>query len=177
MQEARPGGGPAAAVAAAFAAYRSRLAPIVAIVAGDLPLLSPEAVRALLVAAAADGVDGAAYVGEDDRPQWLCGAWRTAAIAIRLDELASALALRARSDRDAADVVALAGVALREVFGPLSLSRLSAASRTDSAEAGVDDPAETEGAIGAVAGAGALPPWFDCDTEEDIRHVEEWLDR
>src|SRR5262245_18986969 len=66
IQEVPPGGGPAAAVAAAFAASPDRLAPSVAIVAGDLPLLSAEAVRALLDTARADGVDGAVYVDMDE---------------------------------------------------------------------------------------------------------------
>jgi molybdopterin-guanine dinucleotide biosynthesis protein A len=32
-------------------------------------------------------------------------------------------------------------------------------------------------AVAEVAHGDGPPPWFDCDTEDDIRHAEEWLTR
>jgi molybdopterin-guanine dinucleotide biosynthesis protein A len=32
-------------------------------------------------------------------------------------------------------------------------------------------------AVAEVAHGDGAPPWFDCDTEDDIRHAEEWLTR
>ena len=46
-----------------------------------------------------------------------------------------------------------AGTSLRDLFGPLNFVRLPAPD------------------------AGTLPPWFDCDTEDDLRRAEEWLTR
>ncbi len=103
--------------------------------AGDLPLLTTAAIEALTDAAADH--DGAIYVDEDDRAQWLCGVWRAASIAGRLDEM---LAERGSLD----------GGSLRALFGPLRVNRI-----------------RHEGT--------SPPPYLDCDTEGDIRQVEEWL--
>jgi molybdopterin-guanine dinucleotide biosynthesis protein A len=87
-REQPAGGGPAAAIAAALPAVT---ADIVVVVAGDQPLLSADAVAQLVAAAGAE-VDGAVGVDADGRPQWLCGAWRVA--ALREVGLASGASLR-----------------------------------------------------------------------------------
>ncbi|MEU3456633.1 molybdenum cofactor guanylyltransferase [Micromonospora sp. NPDC006766] len=153
-REAPPGGGPVAATAAGLA----RLAPgttVVALLAGDLPLLSPAAVADLRRALQGPGggpgsgphrpVDGAApfaadvacYVDGDGRRQQLCAVWRVAALRAAVDRLA----VERGGTVDGAPVRGLlAGADVREVtwsgFGP--------------------------------------PPWFDCDTDEDVRRAEEW---
>jgi molybdopterin-guanine dinucleotide biosynthesis protein A len=139
VQESPPGGGPVAAVGAAFDALDGELADVVAIVAADLPLLTADAIRQLVETVEHGRVDGATYIDGDGHRQWLCGAWRTAAVAERLAVIGE---LRGGD---------LAGAALRDLFGPL--------------------------AVAEVRHDGDPPPWFDCDTDDDIRRVEEWLTR
>jgi molybdopterin-guanine dinucleotide biosynthesis protein A len=75
VREEPPGGGPAAAVAAGL---REVHAPSVAVLAADLPLLTPAVVAALR--RAADPADGALLVDADGRDQVLTGVWSTAAL-------------------------------------------------------------------------------------------------
>ncbi len=72
VREDPPGGGPVPALGAGLPHVR---APWVALLAADLPHLGPEHVRAL--AAAAHGSDGAVFVDDTGREQWLTGVWRT----------------------------------------------------------------------------------------------------
>jgi molybdopterin-guanine dinucleotide biosynthesis protein A len=139
VQESPPGGGPVAAVGAAFDALRGELADVVAIVAADLPLLTADAIRQLVETVEHGRVDGATYIDAEGHRQWLCGAWRTAVVAERLAVIGE---LRGGD---------LAGAALRDLFGPL--------------------------AVAEVGNDGEPPPWFDCDTDDDIRRAEEWLTR
>ena len=90
-RERPPGGGPVPAVAAGLA----ELPPwveCVALLAADLPLLTPAAVARLRTAAAAPGTDGAVFVDHSGRPQWLCGAWRIGPLRDRLAGLGPGLA-------------------------------------------------------------------------------------
>jgi molybdopterin-guanine dinucleotide biosynthesis protein A len=73
-REAVPGSGPVAAVAAGLALVT---APLVVLLAGDLPFLSAGAVERLLEEVVEDG---AVLVDETGREQWLCSAWRTSAL-------------------------------------------------------------------------------------------------
>lgn len=150
-RERPPGGGPVAAVAAAF-----QVIPVtgqVAVLGGDLPLLTRDAIAKLRTALSAHSeADGAVYVDGDGRRQWLCGVWRTRALHDRLVELAAATAPAATATIASAGYDSLlAGASLRQLFGTLRI-----------AEVAVRDE---------------MPPWFDCDTEEDIRRVEDWLSR
>jgi molybdenum cofactor guanylyltransferase len=128
VREQPPGGGPVAALAAALDAveWPSRLT----LLGGDLPLLGPAAIEELRHAIGDH--EGAVFVDADAREQWLCGFWRTEALAARVDALPET-----------------ANYALRRLLGDLDLARV----RSD------QDP----------------PPWFDCDTEDDLRRAEEWL--
>lgn len=72
-REFPPGGGPAAALAAGLALVR---APAVAVLAADLPFLSPAVLADLRQAAV--GADGALLVDDAGRDQPLCGVWSTA---------------------------------------------------------------------------------------------------
>jgi molybdopterin-guanine dinucleotide biosynthesis protein A len=108
VREEPPGGGPVAALAAGLLPVPPDMARLV-VLAADLPLLSPGAVRGLVDAVGAG--DGAVYVDGSGRRQWLCGAWRPEAVRGRLAELASAGPLAGRS--------------LRELFGPLSVVEVS----------------------------------------------------
>lgn len=97
VREDPPGAGPVPALRVALAEVR---APYVLVLAADLPLLRPADVNRLLDAlppsASAgggrsvnampmDGVPGAVLVDDDGRPQWLVGAWRTAALREALE--------------------------------------------------------------------------------------------
>jgi molybdopterin-guanine dinucleotide biosynthesis protein A len=80
--EQPPGGGPVAALRAGLTEVRN---DVVLLLAADLPLLDAAAVD-VLVAAAADGGDGAVYVDDRGREQWLCSAWHSAALRRRLGD-------------------------------------------------------------------------------------------
>jgi molybdopterin-guanine dinucleotide biosynthesis protein A len=109
LQEEPPGGGPVAALAAGLLPVTG--AGAVAVLAADLPLLTPAAV-AHLEAALESGVDGAVYVDEAGRRQWLCGVWRLPVLRGRLVDLATAGPLAGRS--------------LRELLGPLRVAEVAA---------------------------------------------------
>jgi molybdenum cofactor guanylyltransferase len=81
VREEPPGGGPVAALAAAFSLAPPQVG-LTAILAGDLPLLTSEAIGRLRGAAA--GYDGAVFADDEDREQWLCGVWHTTTIAAAL---------------------------------------------------------------------------------------------
>ncbi|MFI2648878.1 molybdenum cofactor guanylyltransferase [Micromonospora fulviviridis] len=135
-REEPPGGGPVAATAAGLA----RLDPgtaTVALLAADLPLLTPAAVAELRGALDGSTAGVACYVDGDGRRQQLCAVWRVSALRSALDRLAA----ERGGTVDGAPVRGLlAGTTVREV---------------------------------SWSGSGP-PPWFDCDTDEDVRRVEEW---
>jgi molybdopterin-guanine dinucleotide biosynthesis protein A len=116
----------------------TRRAPVdcVAVLAGDLPLLTAAAVHGLRAALDRSTADGAVYVDDAGHPQWLCGVWRPAALRRALDRLA------ARHG-------GLTGTSVRALMAELTVAEVS------------------------WLGLGP-PPWFDCDTDEDLRRAEEW---
>jgi len=82
-REQPPYTGPLAAVAAGLRAVPPD-ATVAAVLAADLPNLRAGTVERLRAALEATGADGAVLVDEQDRPQWLCGVWRTARLATAL---------------------------------------------------------------------------------------------
>ena len=135
-REDPPGGGPVAATAAGLALLDPGTTTV-ALLAGDLPLLTAEAVADLLGQLSGSPADGVCYLDDEGRRQQLCGVWRVAALRGALDRLAG----ERGGTLDGASMRALlAGLTVREV---------------------------------AWAGTGP-PPWFDCDTDEDVRRAEEW---
>ncbi|MFE0592110.1 molybdenum cofactor guanylyltransferase [Micromonospora echinospora] len=135
-REEPAGGGPVAAVAAGLALLPPGTTTV-ALLAGDLPLLTATAVGELRRALAADpGADGVCHVDPDGRRQSLCGLWRLAP-------------LRAAVDRLTADRGGLTGVSVRALLAGLTVAELR------------------------WSGEGP-PPWFDCDTDDDVRRAEEW---
>jgi molybdopterin-guanine dinucleotide biosynthesis protein A len=134
-REEPPGGGPVAAVAAGLTAV-GPAASRVLVVAGDLPLLTADAVTVL--ADALSTADGALFVDRDGRRQLLCGMWRAEALRQRLGDMA---------DQPGGGV---RGASMRALVEPLRVVEVSWAG---------DGP----------------PPWYDCDTDEDLRKVREWL--
>jgi len=149
VREEPPGAGPVAATAAGLAALAEaagRTGPaafaepagLVALLAGDLPLLTADAVDLLTRTVRAGGVDGALYVDATGRRQLLCGVWRTE----RLRAAVGRLAARRGGG--------LVGASMRALFGGLSVADVT------------------------WSGAGP-PPWFDCDTDQDVRQAREWV--
>ena len=117
--EEPPGSGPVAATAAGLALVGPD--PMVALLAADLPLLTPLAIRRLRTAAGRAGVDGALFVDESGHAQWLCGVWRTgalrAALAHLVDSSGSAARRTVRRSGAAAARVTCARCASRDESG------------------------------------------------------------
>ncbi|MET7966072.1 NTP transferase domain-containing protein [Micromonospora sp. NPDC005305] len=135
-REEPPGGGPVAGTAAGLALLDAGTTTV-ALLAADLPLLTPAAVAALRGALDGSAAGMACYVDGAGRRQHLCAVWRVGALRGALDRLAA----ERGGTVDGAPVRALlAGTTVREV---------------------------------SWSGSGP-PPWFDCDTDEDVRRAEEW---
>jgi molybdopterin-guanine dinucleotide biosynthesis protein A len=130
-REEPAGGGPVAAMAAGITHVS---ADFVAVLAGDLPFLTAQAVDRLHAAVAA--LDVALLVDDDGRDQLLCAVWRTGV-------LRSVLAGRS-------------GGSVRALFAAVPPERIERVAAPRSA-----DP----------------PPWFDCDTEEDLASARHWTTR
>lgn len=136
-QESPPGGGPVAAAAAGMARLATS-ADHVALLAADLPLLTPDGIRTLRDALAAGSADGACYVDDSGRLQVLCGVWRAPALRRAFARLA------------AEHGATLTGASMRALTARLAVASVPWAGR-------------------------GLPPWFDCDTDDDLRRAEEWV--
>ncbi|MDG4763112.1 NTP transferase domain-containing protein [Solwaraspora sp. WMMD406] len=143
VREEPPGAGPVAATAAGLAALtRPDIEPgvrvdMVAVLAGDLPLLTAHAVDLLVDAARDQPAAGALYVDDTGRRQLLCGVWRTAALRDAITRLATGRG------------GALAGASMRALLADLTVTEVT-----------WRDPGP--------------PPWFDCDTDQDVRQAQEW---
>ena len=105
VREDPPGGGPVAALAAGLAHVRS---DVVAVLAADLPFLTPD-VLLLMESRLGLANDGALLVDGEGRDQLLAGVWRTASLRQAL-----------------ADAGPPEGLALRRVLAPLSVVRVAA---------------------------------------------------
>jgi molybdopterin-guanine dinucleotide biosynthesis protein A len=164
-REVPPGGGPVAAIASGVAAVTasgvaasavgspgSVATGHIAVLAGDLPLLDRPAITRLRTALSATaGADVAVYVDRDRRRQWLCGVWHVRALRDRLAEMSAGGSLAGGPLAGGS----LAGASVRDMFATISAAEV----------------------VAEVAAGDELPPWFDCDTDRDIRRVEEWLSR
>ncbi|MGC4859859.1 molybdenum cofactor guanylyltransferase [Micromonospora sp. DT68] len=157
-REDPPGGGPVAATAAGLALLDPDTA-VVALLAADLPLLTRAALGALLNHLDGNGTappgDGAApdrtgAAGGEQRPDGVCfvdesGRRQSLCGVWRVAALRAALA-RLTVERDGD----LAGASVRALLAGLVVREVPWS---------VDGP----------------PPWFDCDTDEDVRRAKEWV--
>jgi molybdenum cofactor guanylyltransferase len=100
-REEPPGGGPVAALRCGLAGVS---APVVVLVAADLPFLRPAHVTRLLGALAGQGAPGVVLLDASGRPQWLAGCWPAAVLRAALG--------------------AYPGSSLRGVLGPLGPATL-----------------------------------------------------
>ncbi|RLP87195.1 bifunctional protein IspD/ispF [Micromonospora sp. BL4] len=162
IREDPPGGGPVAATAAGLALLDPDTA-LVALLAADLPLLTRSAIGDLLTQLTLEGVGAVpagggappapparmGVAGSEQRPDGAC--------FVDADGRRQSLcgvwrvaALRAGLDRLAAERGgSLAGAPVRALLAGLVVREV---------------PWSGDGA----------PPWFDCDTDEDVRRAEEW---
>jgi len=169
-REDPPGGGPVAATAAGLALLDPDTA-VVALLAADLPLLTRAALGALLdhldgngtapagdgtqpdrMSAASDGTppDRMSAAGGEQRPDGVCfvdasGRRQSLCGVWRVAALRAALA-RLTVERDGD----LAGASVRALLAGLVVREVPWS---------VDGP----------------PPWFDCDTDDDVRRAKEWV--
>ncbi|MET8353547.1 NTP transferase domain-containing protein [Micromonospora sp. NPDC005206] len=149
-REDPPGGGPVAAAAAGLALL-DPAANLVALLAADLPLLTRAAIGELLthLAPSHTGPVGGGTVGLERLPGGACfvdadGRRQSLCGVWRVT------ALRAGMDRLAAERGgSLAGAPVRALLAGLVVREV---------------PWSGDGP----------PPWFDCDTDEDVRRAEEW---
>jgi molybdopterin-guanine dinucleotide biosynthesis protein A len=125
-----PGSGPARAARAGLAKVPDDC-DRVAILGGDLPFLSSEALRLLHERVDAAGSDtGAVFCDNAGRRQWLCGLWPTDLIR-----------------QNAAEIEP--GAPARHLFTGIDVETVT-----------WDDASP--------------PPWFDCDTPEDLDQARTW---
>lgn len=168
--ETPPGGGPVAGTAAGLALVPADV-PLVALLAADLPLLRPEAVNLLRArlappagpadlaaelasAAPADPAAELARAGPADPADPAAGL--SAALFVdaagRRQSLCGvwrAAALRARLAELVAERGGLAGASMRALLAGAPVADVSWP-------------------------AAGPPPWFDCDTDADLRNAEGW---
>jgi molybdopterin-guanine dinucleotide biosynthesis protein A len=106
-REEPPGGGPVAALAAGLVGVR---APMVAVLAADLPFLDAATVRLLREELAAQPAAAVALpVDAEGRDQLLCAVWRTGALRAALAQVGGPAGVAVRA------VVAAAGSVVRVV--------------------------------------------------------------
>ncbi|MEV4126191.1 NTP transferase domain-containing protein [Nocardia sp. NPDC049707] len=89
VREVPPGSGPVAAVGAGLRALGPTAAPLVVVLAADLPFLSQTTVRELIRHGTESGADAVFAADESGRPQYLIGVWRRKALAEALQRLDS----------------------------------------------------------------------------------------
>ncbi|WP_433459725.1 molybdenum cofactor guanylyltransferase [Micromonospora sp. CA-248212] len=181
-REDPPGGGPVAATAAGLALLDPDTT-LVALLAADLPLLTRAAIGDLLTHLAAAGRPAPAAPAD------------TPALAAPADS--PALAAPADSPALAAPADSPAGLHPEAVDGVCFVDAdgrrqsLCGVWRVDALRAGLLRLAAERGGSPAGASMRALlaglaihdvpwagagpPPWFDCDTDEDVRRAEEWV--
>ena len=129
-RESPPGGGPVAAAAAGLTMLPADV-ETVALLAADLPLLTPSALGTLRDAVST--ADGALFVDGDGRRQLLCGVWQVSAVRRALAALGEP-----------------AGASMRALLRGLT-------------------------AVEVAWAASGPPPWFDCDTDDDVRRARRWV--
>ncbi|MBU8857902.1 MULTISPECIES: NTP transferase domain-containing protein [unclassified Micromonospora] len=194
-REEPPGGGPVAATAAGLALLDPGTTTV-AVLAADLPLLTTAAVAGLRRALADptagpdDGSKNASAAGPDDGSKNASAAGPDDASAAGPDEPATAgpedAPAAARREALKGRTAALACY----VDGDGRRQHLCAIWRFADLRAALDRLAATrDGSLDGAPVRGLLadlvvrevswsgsgpPPWFDCDTDEDVRRAEEW---
>jgi molybdenum cofactor guanylyltransferase len=178
-RESPAGGGPAAALEAGLAHVT---APVVVALAADMPFLTARVVDELRLALAFEPAAAAAVLVDDTgRDQPLCSVWRTELLRDAFAEVSDPIAEATDPGR-----VELAAAAAASVTadGP-ELTRGDATGRLGRSEQMVTPRLYGVALRDLLAAAeplarrtvvvdGGPPPWFDCDTEDDVTRAREW---
>ncbi|MEV5839024.1 NTP transferase domain-containing protein [Nocardia sp. NPDC052112] len=140
VREVPPGSGPVAAVGAGLRALGPTAAPLVVVLAADLPFLSQATVRELIRHGAESGADAVFAADESGRPQYLIGVWRRTALADALQRLDSLInqPMKALIPADTVTVT-MAGIADCDTEEQVRRARMA----WESGAAGVGRPAPT----------------------------------
>ncbi|MEV6555297.1 NTP transferase domain-containing protein [Nocardia sp. NPDC051756] len=126
-REVPPGSGPVAAIGAGLHTLGSA-APLVVVLAADLPFLSPWSITELIRHTCESGADAVFAADESGRPQYLIGVWRRTALLAALDRLDSLInqPMKALIPADSA-IIALPGIADCDTEEEVRLARASVA--------------------------------------------------
>lgn len=89
VREVPPGSGPVAALGAGVRALGDSGAPLVAVLAADLPFLTEATVSELIRQSVESGADAVFAADESGRPQYLVGVWHRSVLKAALDQLDS----------------------------------------------------------------------------------------
>ncbi|MFI2472481.1 NTP transferase domain-containing protein [Nocardia xishanensis] len=131
VREVPPGSGPVAAIDAGLRALAGSTAPLVVVLAADMPFLTPSAIAELLRHEAESGAEAVFAADESGRPQYLIGVWRRSALGSALAELDSLInqPMKALVPADTR-IVALAGIADCDTEEEVRMARALAADTT-----------------------------------------------
>ncbi|MET7769661.1 NTP transferase domain-containing protein [Nocardia sp. NPDC005366] len=144
VREVPPGSGPVAAIDAGLRALNADPAPLVVVLAADMPFLTSAAIAALMRREAETGADAVFAADDAGRPQYLIGLWRRAALVAELAKLDSPVnqPMKALIPTDTV-IVSVPGVADVDTDDEVLRARAEAATVTavagSSSEAGADD--------------------------------------
>ncbi|WP_338079848.1 NTP transferase domain-containing protein [Antrihabitans stalactiti] len=109
-QEDPRGSGPVSAIAAGLRELRTD-APLVVILAADMPFLRRDAIEALVTRSAESGADAVHAIDDEGRPQYLVGVWRKKFLLDRLAAIGSPVNLPMKSlVPDHSETVRLEGI-------------------------------------------------------------------
>jgi molybdopterin-guanine dinucleotide biosynthesis protein A len=181
-RESPAGGGPAAALEAGLAHVT---APVVVALAADMPFLTADVVDELRLALAFEPAAAAAVLVDDTgRDQPLCSVWRTELLRDALAEVADPIG--EGTDPGLAELAAAAAAAGMSPAGDgPEMTRGDAPGRLGRSEQLVTPRLYGVALRDLLAAAeplarrtvvvdGGPPPWFDCDTEDDVTRAREW---
>jgi molybdenum cofactor guanylyltransferase len=179
-RESPAGGGPAAALEAGLAHVT---APVVVALAADLPFLTADVVDELRLALALEPAAAAALLVDDTgRDQPLCSVWRTELLRDALAEVGDPIA--EATDPGRTELATAAAAAPATADGP-EMTRGDATGRLGRSDQLVTPRLYGVALRDLLAAAeplarrtvfvdGGPPPWFDCDTEDDVTRAREW---
>lgn len=131
VREVPPGSGPVAAVDAGLRALAGSRAPLVVVLAADMPFVTPGTITELLRHEAESGAEAVFAADESGRPQYLVGVWRRSALNAALAELDSLInqPMKALVPADTA-IVGLSGIADCDTEDEVRRARARAADTT-----------------------------------------------